>query len=254
MKRFGLYLLFCCWFMALGSCQRELSGEEAGGVAETYTVQLRFRNMVDSDSLRLGTVYSNDFGEDYSVSQLKYYICKVAFTGTGGASTADENYFLVDAASSASQSFTVSTGKANAQQLVFLLGVDSLRNTSGAQTGALDPLNGMIWDWNTGYIVFKLEGKSPSSTGFNNEITYHIGGFKDAFKTQREIRLNLPSAITLKKGKTPTIVLEANINLLFSGVNGLQISSNNNCTSPGQLAAKYADNLAQIFTIKQVIE
>jgi hypothetical protein len=45
----------------------------------------------------------------------------------------------------------------------FLLGVDSARNVSGIQTGALDPARGMFWTWNSGYVMAKIEGSSPSA-------------------------------------------------------------------------------------------
>ncbi|MBY0424778.1 MAG: hypothetical protein K2Q22_03995, partial [Cytophagales bacterium] len=46
------------------------------------------------------------------------------------------------------------------QALEFLVGVDSIMNVSGALTGDLDPIKGMYWAWNTGYIHLKLAGKS----------------------------------------------------------------------------------------------
>ncbi|WP_316930094.1 MbnP family protein, partial [Hymenobacter sp. IS2118] len=33
------------------------------------------------------------------------------------------------------------------QSVSFTVGVDSARNVAGAQTGALDPNNGMFWTW-----------------------------------------------------------------------------------------------------------
>ena len=49
----------------------------------------------------------------------------------------------------------------NYNSLSFLLGVDSMHNVSGAQTGALDPANDMFWTWNSGYVMAKMEGASP---------------------------------------------------------------------------------------------
>ena len=40
----------------------------------------------------------------------------------------------------------------------YLIGTDSLTNISGALEGDLDPIKGMYWAWNSGYINFKLEG------------------------------------------------------------------------------------------------
>ena len=61
-----------------------------------------------------------------------------------------------------------------------MIGVDSARNTSGAQLGALDPANSMFWSWNSGYIFVRMEGNSPQSTQPYNKLQFHIGGFKGA--------------------------------------------------------------------------
>ena len=43
------------------------------------------------------------------------------------------------------------------------LGVDSLRNVTGVQTGALDPAMDMYWTWNTGYVMAKLEAAAQQA-------------------------------------------------------------------------------------------
>ncbi len=73
---------------------------------------------------------------------------------------------------------------------VFLLGVDSLHNVSGAQTDALDPAKDMFWTWNTGYVMAKLEGNSPSSALVNNKYEFHVGGFSGKYNVLKKI-LNL---------------------------------------------------------------
>ena len=60
-------------------------------------------------------------------------------------------------------------------EMSYVLGVDSTRNVSGAQAGALSTANGMFWSWSTGYIMLKAEGTSPNSgTG---SFSFHLGGF-----------------------------------------------------------------------------
>jgi hypothetical protein len=72
------------------------------------------------------------------------------------------------------------------------LGVDSIRNVSGIQTGALDPLKGMFWTWNSGYVMAKLEGSSESSNSAGNRFTYHIGGFRPGMNVLKTIDLIIP--------------------------------------------------------------
>ena len=59
----------------------------------------------------------------------------------------------------------------------FQLGIDSLTHMSGVFGGDLDPMKGMYWAWQSGYINFKLEGKSPICPTRRNAFQFHIGGY-----------------------------------------------------------------------------
>jgi hypothetical protein len=47
-------------------------------------------------------------------------------------------------------------------KITFSAGIDSLTSTAGIQKGVIDPINGMYWAWQSGYVNFKIEGKSSS--------------------------------------------------------------------------------------------
>lgn len=59
----------------------------------------------------------------------------------------------------------------------FLLGTDSLSNVSGILEGALDPINGMYWAWNSGYINIKTEGIYTDSMDKEIPFEFHLGGY-----------------------------------------------------------------------------
>lgn len=71
----------------------------------------------------------------------------------------------------------------------FTIGVDSLTHRRGPLDGALDPINGMYWTWQSGYINVKIEGTSSRSSAKGKRIQYHIGGYHSATNTVREITL-----------------------------------------------------------------
>ena len=58
-----------------------------------------------------------------------------------------------------------------------LFGVDSLLQRSGVMDGDLDPVHGMYWTWQSGYIQFKLEGLLRDSAG-ERKLELHLGGFE----------------------------------------------------------------------------
>jgi len=69
-----------------------------------------------------------------------------------------------------------------------VVGMDSAANTSGKLDGAFDPLLGMYWAWNTGYIQLKMVGCLVQN-GRQLPFEYHIGGYKSPFETFVPIRI-----------------------------------------------------------------
>ncbi len=218
---------------------------------QAFSVAIHFTNKVANDTLELGNEYKNSFNEPYTVLQFKYYISNISFTTNDGGSVKDEGYYLINEVDSTSKTITLTANKNSLNTLSFLIGVDSVRNVSGTQTGALDPTNGMFWTWNSGYIMAKLEATSPLSKSPNNGASYHIGGFKFNQDATRRVTLKFPGdkEIQLSKEKTTTIFIEADVNKWFNGKHELKIADHPACTTPGALAVKYADNYANMFRI-----
>jgi hypothetical protein len=127
--------------------------------------------------------------------------------------------------------------------------VDSALNCSGAQSGALDPVNGMFWTWNTGYIYFKLEGYATDSPNDLQKIEYHIGGYTGPYKANRKVELNLPQPLLIEAGKSTVITINVDLDQFWVGKNKINIATNALIMSPGALAAAAADNLPAMFSI-----
>lgn len=207
-----------------------------------------FRNMVDSIQMQLGNTYRNKLSEVYTIKMFKYYISSVSIEYNDKKITTTKRSHLINEADSASKNFVIKALNKPVTSISFLIGVDSIYNVSGTQTGDLDPAKGMFWTWNSGYIMAKLEATSPQSTAPNNNVTLHIGGFKTGQKTYRKITLTVPpSANSLNQ-----IVIAANANSWFSSSHILKISDHPVCTTPGKLAVDFADNYATGFTLISV--
>jgi methanobactin biosynthesis MbnP-like protein len=230
--------------------------KEYNPVKKPGMVKISFVNTVKGDQLQLNiATYKNPFSEQYTVSKFKYYISHVALTAPDKIYSEKESYHLVDEANPLSLSFYLVTEEGAYHSILFTLGVDSLRNVSGAQTGALDPLNDMFWTWNSGYVMAKMEGSSPQSKIVNNKFEYHIGGFSGADNVLKNIKLDLPSStlLDIKEGKTCEITIEADLDKWWQQPNDLRIANNSICTTPGPLAKKIADNYAKMFTVKKIV-
>lgn len=235
------------------SCQKELSGEDFKN-EQKFNVHFSFSNSVQLAPLQLNsTSYTNAFNERFTVGTFRYYVSHIALrnTATESYSVADDQYFLINEADPASKEFTVAFPPGKYNKVRFLLGVDSSRNVSGAQTGALDVINGMFWDWNSGYVMAKLEGSSDAATTPNKQFSYHIGGFRTGESALRTIALEMPVGIeiTVDSQANGHISINADINTWFSGVYNLPIATTPFIHSPGGIALQYADNYAKMFSI-----
>jgi hypothetical protein len=224
-------------------------------VAKNSKAEIRFSNFAGTKPVSPDSTYTNIFKETYTVGRLKYYVTNIEFINAenGRNIKIADSYFLIDNNEDLSKTFSLTIPEGNYNAISFLLGVDSLHNVSGAQTGALDPINGMYWTWNTGYVSLKLEGRSPASTLPGNLIEYHLGGFKGPDMVNHRISLSFPDGIMKITENTTAIVnIKTDVNLFFSSIHSLPVKTNAACTSPGNLARLYSENYATIFSISKV--
>src|ERR1700733_2843147 len=112
------------------------------------TISIHFRAVAGTDSLEYEKKYKNEWGEDYSVSRFRFYISHIVLVdkkGDRAGQSSKTDCFLVDFSDPGSTIINLPATGGDYRQLQFLLGVDSVLNTSGAHTGSLDPLRGMFW-------------------------------------------------------------------------------------------------------------
>ncbi len=234
----------CCCIAVAFACNGHSYAQENGAL------QIRFNITANGKTLTLNdSSYTNAFNESYQVTRLKYYISNIALHAYDGV-VYNDRVFLLEAGGT--DSIVMPENAANYYSLEFLVGVDSALNCSGAQDGALDPLNGMFWTWNSGYIFFKLEGYSPASKADLQRIEHHVGGYRYPNKAARLIKLELPKTLEVKKGSRHTITINMNLDKYWKGINEIKIADQALLMTPGGLAIKAADNIQKMFSITAV--
>ena len=134
--------------------------------------------------------------------------------------------------------------------ITFTIGVDSLRNVAGAQSGALDPSNNMFWSWNTGYIFLKMEGTSPESP--SKALVFHVGGFMKPYNAIRTVSPSFNGkTVTVRPNHTPEIHLQADVLKLFTGMRLADTGSTSH--SAGANAVRIANNYsAGMVTVEHI--
>lgn len=217
--------------------------------AQNTTVSFHFLHVAGNAELYLDSSYINNQGEKFSVSQFKYYVSHISLkdTVTGQSQSYPNDYFLIREDNPSSKNISLATHLKQLHTIDFFIGVDSLKNVSGVQTGSLDPLNGMFWTWNTGYVFAKLEGVSPVAKTPGKKFSYHVGGYKQNENALRKISLHTNAHLS---NSNFSISIKADILKWFDGVHTVKISEKPDCHEPGTLAMQLADNFSKMFSVE----
>lgn len=127
-------------------------------------------------------------------SKVRIYLSHFEFySGDSLIAKDNTNAYLIDLEADSSQhlSFHVPELK-HVDRIQFLFGIDSAASTSGAMDEALDPMHGMYWSWQSGYINCKIEGIFSDT---KKDFQLHLGGYMSPFLAAQKCVLS-------RKGKS----------------------------------------------------
>ena len=176
-----LLALFMPAILLISSCRDK--DDDPIPVAQYGYLKMQFDYVFGANQLpwEIGkTMVHSKTGDTLTFTTFKYYVSNIKLKKADGTWWSQpESYHLLDAAVKDGSMITINDIPAgDYTAMEYTMGVDSARNVSGAQTGALSLTNAMFWDWNTGYIMLKAEGYSPNAA--NNGFAFHLGGFSGA--------------------------------------------------------------------------
>ena len=219
-------------------------------LSKAADITISFKNFYGENPVAYDSVtYQSSLGQHFTITNLKYYIGKIELVTINGDTIRDNNYLLVDALQD-NNSITIHTQrKENIKAIRFITGVDSVRNCSGLQEGALDPVHAMFWAWNTGYIFFKLEGKAEASPAPGHIFEFHTGGFREPFNSVRTIELPLP--LNLSEAGNPTNTIGANLEEVFRQPLIIDFKKDYSITD-AQHSSIIVNNYTDMFSIREV--
>lgn len=211
--------------------------------AQTTTESIEFIPVFGNED-----VHANDFyfqwnnTDSIRIETLKFYISEIVFLQDDKIVWKEKNSFhLIDASSPKTLILAlVVPSSTSYNKLKFNIGIDSVTNVSGVFGGDLDPTKGMYWTWQSGYINFKLEGKSNVCETRNNEFQFHIGGYQFPFNT-------LQTVILERKSKVNNSIY-IDVKKLISSTN---LSNQHSIMSPGDNAVLLSKKLPELFNMKQ---
>ncbi|MBK9284228.1 MAG: hypothetical protein IPM51_07880 [Sphingobacteriaceae bacterium] len=198
--------------------------------------------------------YVNANLDSFKITLVKYYLSNLLLTKSDNSTYYLSNeYYLIDHKAGSNKITLYSIPEASYKGISFFIGVDSLRNVSGAQDGALAASNGMFWDWNSGYIFAKMEGSSPKSTAANKLLRFHIGGFSGINKAIQTVTIPFTSSTAdVTASVTPVVKLSVDILKWFTGNNNTNFATTNVIHMPGADAVNMSANYTAMFTFESI--
>lgn len=247
--RKGLLPFLLLVILSIASCKKEDSPEVP---PEQGQITLRINNQVAGQALQFGQmIYTNAAGNLYQVDLLKYYISNVRLIRADNSYFDFANYDLINAeVDSTCRIYGSGIPNGIYSKLRFYIGIDDVRNHTGAQDGDLDPVHGMIWTWNTGYIFFKHEGVFRDSSGSNEPLLYHLG-------TDPALALvEIPLSNFQVQGNNQIVHINFDLNQVYTNPQDIDFNGNNVRQSTGtgdrDWVSALRDNFSSAFTFDRV--
>ena len=244
-KKIIVWFIFGALVFSLGSFSYDKRNESS------QDVSILFENFAGNSFLKLDSaLYSNALGQSFTISKWRYYISNIHLMRTDENDYILNDYFLVDEEEPDSKSILLKEIPiGNYSAISFTLGVDSLHNCSGIQSGALDPVKGMFWAWNTGYVFLKIEGKSAQSASPGNSIEFHIGGYKQPANCIRTVKLTFNKEKIINESNIHSIIrIKADALEIFKSPVSIDFSKLSSVTDYHN-AVLVADNYSDMFSI-----
>ena len=204
------------------------------------TITLSFLPYFGKDSLVINKNYFSEIISDsVSIQSLRFYLSDINLIKNGRKIYQVKNQPNLIDISKKLQVKLFTKSELEFDSIQFDIGVDSLSQISGAMGGDLDPTKGMYWSWQSGYINFKLEGKSNICNTRNHVFQFHIGGYQSPYNTIQHIILPV-------QNKT-NINIKLNIKKLLSQID---LKNVNQIMSPSEKSVEISKQYANFFSIE----
>ena len=200
------------------------------GYTQTPSVSLNFLPLFGKEKLEPGRKYfSSTITDSISIESFRFYVSNISLLKNDKIVYQPKgSFYLIDLEKKLQIPMNTDT-TLDFNSVKFNIGIDSLTNVSGVMGGDLDPTNGMYWTWQSGYINFKLEGKSKLCNTRNNLFQFHIGGYQRPFNTLQVLKLPVKN-----KSKIEIIIDVENF------LRQIDLQKTNEIMSPGEKAMRAA--------------
>lgn len=141
---------------------------------------------VDSSILLLSISVDSSVYQLYHIDEFRFYISEICLYRGQKIIYKDKNSgYLIDLSKEHVVDIPLlpKISTLDGDSLSIRFGLDSVKQISGVFEGDLDPIHGMYWTWNTGYIHYKLEVAPLANDDRIAHFELHLGGYSYPFYT-----------------------------------------------------------------------
>lgn len=215
-------------FIASGflfSCKKDNPEPDNTPTPAPTTVEsfIRFKHKVDNIAVEFDTVkYVNDFGNDFSIETIRYFVSNVAFVKSNGDVVNVTDAIYVDAREAGynQKKFTTAIPNGEYTEMRFTFGLDSAMN----QTGAFNNFPEAAMEWpmmmGGGYHYMKLEGRYEDQGSYNH-FNFHTGPLNN---NKNYFQVATPMTLTVSNGSFD-VALSMEIQNWFKNPNSFDLTT-----------------------------
>jgi hypothetical protein len=251
MNRFILPFVSLVLLLGLQSC------EEYKPEPSTSTVTVKFDALRNGGPFLMNRIFTDAFGNRVRADRFMNYISMVSLVADDGTEVLLKDFLLVDYEKE--NQVTVEVPDRKYTSLKLGLGIPAAYNTDQdpARYPSSSPLSvagsqGMFWQWSTGYIFAKFEGKADTSQVSSAQLLLNIAihaGNDASFRAFESPCFNLELSKSID-----TISVHLDVDKLFAPVEGNEVNLTNNAVTHSQnnsqLARDYMDNLVAALWVE----
>lgn len=241
-----LFLVLMIFVLTFQACKNDDNPQPTESA-----VLFKFEHYIDGNPLTFNQIlYTNAFGNKYSVETLKYFISNIRLTRDDGTEILVDGEYYVDATDeSTTQPLDgVDIPVGDYTSISFVFGLNEDNNIAGRFPNP--PENNMEWPpaLGTGYHYMKLEGKIDS-TGTINNYQAHTGPTNG---TQNFIEVTLPESSFTAGGSAMMLKIRMNINNWWENPNTLDLNTVTGIMGNQQMQLKLKANGENVFSFAGV--
>ena len=235
-------LLLAVALIGFNSCKKDKE------IVKDVTFNVNFNHKVNNDLVEMDTLlYTNAFGNKFSVSTIKYFISDIVlYKASGDIKIATAQYIDVRMPITTSLSVNAMVSEEDVfTGMSFIYGLNEARNFDGAFPNP--PANAMEWPipLGGGYHYMKLEGKHDSSGSIKN-FQCHTGP-TNGNQYYKSFNSNKSFSVA---GDSKSIDINMNIEKWFSTPNTLDLNDITRIMGNESMQAKLEQNVTDVFTIE----